>query len=158
MHERPAVLWQFPAQQFHNVRPRRDRVTSAKSNSGCNKAIAQRLVAIHYHLLAGFFLTFQELKRLNDLPQRMRIAGVESIQGIRQHARIFAGEPFLNQLFQFWDVQIEHLGNQAERKNVLSLIFGRSADGLDGQPRNRHANMMVAPLPFRLRFDMIGVI
>ena len=46
---------------------------------------------------------------------------------------ILAAETLGDQLFQLRHVEIEHPREQAERENVLALVLGRAADGLDGQ-------------------------
>ena len=52
LDERAAVFRQFAAQQFHDVRPRRDRITRAEPHAGGDQAVAQRFVAVHHDLVA----------------------------------------------------------------------------------------------------------
>ena len=52
LDERAAVFRQFAPEQFHDVRPRRDRITRAETHAGGDQAVAQRLVAVHDDLMA----------------------------------------------------------------------------------------------------------
>ena len=63
----------------------------------------------------------------------MRVAGVKRRERVVHHALILAGETFGDELFEFRHVEVEHPRDQAERVNVLALVLGRAADGLDGQ-------------------------
>ena len=58
LDERAAVFGQFAPEQFHHVRPRRDRVTRSKAHACGDEAVAQRLVAVHHDLPAVALAAF----------------------------------------------------------------------------------------------------
>ncbi len=88
-------------------------------------------------------LALDELEGLQHVAQRVIVAGLESGQGVVQHAGILAAEPLADERLELGDVQVEDAGHQAQRKDVLALILGRAADRLDGQIGNRHPDMMI---------------
>ena len=88
-------------------------------------------------------MAFDEPEGLQHVVQGMGVAGVESGQGVVQHAGILAAEPLADQRLELGHVQVEHPGQQPQREDVLAFVFGRAADGLDGQARNGDAHMMI---------------
>ena len=65
----------------------------------------------------------------------MAVAGVERGQRVFTMLGSLPPKRSLDELLQLRHVQIEHFGDQAERKNVLALVLGRAADGFDRQAR-----------------------
>jgi hypothetical protein len=51
LHKNTAVFRQFRAQDFHDARPRRNRVARAEANASRDRAVRDGLVAIHDDLL-----------------------------------------------------------------------------------------------------------
>ena len=126
LDESAAVFRQFAAEQFHDVRPRRDGITRAETHAGGNQTVAQRLVAVHHHLMAVLFVGRVKLERLEQVVQRVIVAGVETASArCCTNARILAAETFLDELGQFGNVQVENLREQAEGKNIFALVLGR---------------------------------
>ena len=108
--------------------------------------------------MAALFLAFDELKRFDDFAEGMGVAGVKGAEGVGQDALVFAGESLANELFELGHVQIEHFGQQTEREDVFPFVLGRAANGFNGQPRDRHSQVMVIFLGFGLWFDMVRII
>jgi hypothetical protein len=61
LHERAAVFRQLAPQQFHDVGPRRNRITRAEPDSGGDQTVGDGLVAIHHDLLAVPALAINKL-------------------------------------------------------------------------------------------------
>ena len=88
----------------------------------------------------------------------MGVARMERRQRVVQNALILAAETFAKQLFQLGHIQVKHLGNQAQRIEVLALVFRRAANGFDRERGNRDADMVKITLQFRLWLHMVRII
>ena len=108
--------------------------------------------------MATFAFAGIELERLDQIIQRVAVAGGKGSQGVRHHGRILAGETFLNQLGELLHVEVIDFCEQSERVNIFALVAAGPADGLDHEARNGHAHMAVTVLPLRLRCHMIRII
>ena len=58
--------------------------------------------------------------------------------------------------FELRHVQIEHPRDQAQGINVLALVLGRAADGLDRERGNRNAHVVILRFPFRLGLHVVA--
>ena len=110
-------------------------IARAETHAGGDEAVAERFVAVHHDLMAVLFLAVDELERFQHVAERIGVAGMKRRERVVQDARVLAGETFADELFQLRHVQVEHFGDQAEGENVLALVLGRAADGLDRQRR-----------------------
>ena len=59
LHEHAAVFRQLAPQDFHDRRPRRDRITGAVTHAGGDESVGQRGVAIHGDLVARARFLFE---------------------------------------------------------------------------------------------------
>ena len=157
-HEGAAVFGQLAPEQLHHVGPGRDGITGAKAHAGGDEPVSKRLISIHDHLAAAFMMAVHEVERLDEIAERISIAGMESGQRVLHNAFVFAAESFLNEPFQFRYVQVEHAGDEAKRIDVLAFVLGRSANGFDAESRNGNADLMIQILPFGFGLHVIGII
>src|ERR1043166_9198942 len=158
LNKHAAVFGQLSPQDFHHVRPGRDRITRAEADARSNQTERERFVAVHDNLMTFFALAVYELECLEYVTQRVAVTGVEGGERIVQHARIFAGETFADEAFQFRNIQSEHLGHQPERKNIFALVLGSAADRFNCQSGNGNADVVIFFLPFSLRLDVVRIV
>ena len=133
MNKRAAVFGQLAPEQFHDVRPGRDGVTGAETDTCRHQAVGQRLIARHDDLMARSLLAFHESIRLEDVVQGVTVAGMKGRQCIVQNALILAAESFRDELLQFGHIQVEQLGHQPENEHVFALVLASAANGFHGQ-------------------------
>ena len=65
-------------QNFHDRRPRRDRITGAETHAAGDESVGERLVAIHRDLgaAAGLLDLFELIKFREHIADRIGIAGM----------------------------------------------------------------------------------
>ena len=158
LDEHAAVLGQFAAEQFHDVRPRRDRVARAEAHAGGDQAIGQRLVAVHDDLMAVTLGAVGKLKGLDQPGEIVGVTGVEGGQRVLRDALVLAGEALGDELLKLRQVQVEHAGDQAERVKVLALVLRRAADGLNCQTGDRYADVVVVGGLVGADFDVVRIV
>ena len=105
-----------------------------------------------------FLLGINKLEGFQHVAERVRMTGMERGEGVVQNARVFAGETFADQFFEFRQVQIKHLGDEAEGKNVFTFVLGRAADGFNRQAGNGNAKVMIRLFEFLIGHDMVGIV
>ena len=82
LDERAAVLRQFAAQNFHDIRPGRDRIARAEPDARGNQAVGQGFVAVHHDLDGCLVLALDELKGLDHVAERVAVAGMKRGQRV----------------------------------------------------------------------------
>ncbi len=138
LNEYAAVFRQLGSQNFHDRRPRRDRITSAVTHAGGDQSVSECAVAIHRNLVARSRL-FLELFKLimvrQHLADRVSVSRLERHQRGVDDALVFAREFFGDDPFQLLDVETENLRDQPEHENVFALVLGGAAERFNGQTR-----------------------
>ena len=160
LHEDAAVFRQFAPQNFHDGRPRRDRITGAVTHAGGDQSVGERLVAIHRDLRAIALFRNVHLKLIllrQDIADRIGVAGLKRHERGVDDALVFAGEFFLDQRLQLLDIEMENFRDQAEDENVFALVLRRSAERFDGQSGDRHADVNET-FVVEVRLDVVGIV
>ncbi|HSH66098.1 MAG TPA: hypothetical protein VLB84_09940, partial [Bacteroidia bacterium] len=70
MNEGAAVFGQFAAEQFHDVRPRRDGITRAETDASGDQAVADGFIAVHHDLMAVFLFGIDEFESFQNATER----------------------------------------------------------------------------------------
>ena len=159
--ETAAVLGQFAAQQLHDVGPGSDRIAGTEADARGDEAVGKGFVAAHDHLAQTDILTGVELEKFGRGGQLVIVTRIERIQGRLGDLGVFASETLRQQASELGDIQVEHLGEQTQGENILTLVTAGATDGLDGQGGNGHANMAVLGEVFDrdvLGLHVIGIV
>ena len=70
---------------------------------------------------------------------------------------VFPPEALADERGELLDIEVEDAGDQAEDEEILALVLGGAADGLDGGGGDRHADRGEA-LVVGVGFDVVGVV
>src|SRR5207244_3325356 len=160
LHKDAAVLWQLAPQNFHDGRPRRDRITSAITDTSRDQSVSERLVAIHRDLRA---LAFFGNVRLKFILLRQDVADGVSVTGGKRHdggvgdAGVFAGKFFFDQRRELLDIEMKNFRDQTEDENVFAFVLRRSAKSFDGQSCDWHADVNKTFI-VEVRLDVVGIV
>ena len=158
LNEGSAVLGQLLAKQFHNIGPRSDRVAGTEADARGQQPIGDGLVPVHHHLGADLALGGVELVTLQQVFQRVIVAGVEAGVGVVEDRGVLAAKALGDELLQLGDVEVIDFRQQAEYVDVLALVAAGAADGFHGEAGDGHADVAVALLPLGLRGHVVGII
>ncbi|MPN24506.1 hypothetical protein SDC9_171905 [bioreactor metagenome] len=69
LDECATVLRQLAPEDFHDVRPRGDRVSSAEAHAGCDDAKSKSLVPVHHDLFGFAPLALHKSESLNHISE-----------------------------------------------------------------------------------------
>ena len=106
----------------------------------------------------GFFSSLLKLILIGEhFADRIGVAGGERHDGGVDDALVFAGELFLDQRREFFDVEMENFRDQAEHENVFALVLGRAAERFNGQAGDGDADVNET-FVIEVRLDVVGIV
>ena len=85
------------------------------------------------------------------------VAGVEGEQGGAGGVLAAVAEALVDEGAEFFDVEVEDAGDEAEGVDVLALVLGGAAGGLDGGAGDRDADLEEAGV-VRIRLHVVAVV
>jgi hypothetical protein len=100
---------------------------------------------------------FEPVKARKHIADRIGKASLERHQGRVGYIPGFSAEPLSDQLLQLLRIEVKNTGEQAEDKDIFSLVLRRSAERFDSQPGDRNAHMNKLLLVW-VGLDIVGIV
>src|SRR6202011_5313879 len=108
-----------------------------------NEAVSECLITIHRQLanprLPGPHLKFVPGRQ--QICDRIAIPRLEGHESSVDDTLVFSAEPLPNESLQFFGIEVKYGGEKAQYENILAFIFGRTAERLDSEARNRNTQI-----------------